>query len=85
MGRLMNSVHVYLRRPHQQTADDMRLEHIARTVDKDLVEVRVYTLGEDFFNVDIPEGRMLPYGMIDGKPKSNDNFFNEIVGDKIED
>ena len=81
----MNSVHVYLRRPHQQTADDMRLEHIARTVDKDLVEVRVYTCGEDFFNNDIPEGRTLPYGVIDGKTKSNDNFVNEIVGEKIED
>ena len=81
----MNSVHVYLRRPHQQTADDMRLEHIARTVDKDLVEVRVYTCGEDFFNNDIPEGRTLPYVVIDGKTKSNDNFFNEIVGEKIED
>jgi len=62
---------------------DMRLEHIARSQDKDLHEIRVYTCGVDFTREEAE--RELPYGTIDGKPKSNDNFFASIIGDKLED
>jgi len=79
----MKQVHVYLNMKHSQTAMDMRLEHIAKTLDKDLVEIRIYTCGEDFFKKDVD--RPLPFGMIDGKAKSDENFFKEIVGDKVED
>ena len=79
----MKSVHVYLSVKHSQTAADMRLEHIAKTLDKDLIEIRIYTCGEDFFKSDVD--RPLPFGMIDGKAKSDENFFKEIVGDKDED
>lgn len=78
-------VHVFLNMPHSQTAMDMRMEHIARTLNKDLNDIRIYTCGSDFFKNDIPEGRSLPYGSINGKIKSDDNFFKEIVGEKLED
>ena len=44
-------------------------------------EVRVYTKGQDFHK----EERELPYASIDGKIKSFDNFYKEVIGDKIID
>jgi len=78
-----SSVHVYLNMPHSQHAMDMRLTHVAKTLNKDTHEVRIYTCGSDFQKSEAL--RELPYGVIDGKPKSNENFFTEIIGEKLED
>jgi len=79
----MNSVHIYLNHPHRQDVNDERLRHIVSTLDKDVMEVRVYQCGSDFHGE--PHERPLPYGTIDGKPKSHENFFKDILGEKTED
>jgi hypothetical protein len=52
-------------------------------VDKDLHEIRIYQAGADFHGE--PHDRPLPYGVIDGKPKSDENFFKDIIGEKTVD
>tara|TARA_B110000285_G_scaffold223716_1_gene279602 strand:- start:593 stop:838 length:246 start_codon:yes stop_codon:yes gene_type:complete len=79
----MSSYHVYLNLKHRQDAKDERLQHIVKTVDKDLHEIRIYQAGADFHGE--PHDRPLPYGVIDGKPKSDENFFKEIIGEKTVD
>jgi hypothetical protein len=48
------------------------------TVDHKEHEKRVYIRGLDEFEV----LRELPYATIDGKPKSFDNFWKEVIGEK---
>ena len=81
----MKQIHAYLNPESEQGIEDMRITHLLKTLNKDLNDIRIYTCGSDFFKKDIPEGRSLPYGSIDGKIKSDDNFFKEIVGEKLED
>tara|TARA_B100000459_G_C8427958_1_gene136100 strand:- start:276 stop:530 length:255 start_codon:yes stop_codon:yes gene_type:complete len=76
----MNSYILYLNHPNEQDVIDMRWKHVIRTIDHDEHEVRVYTKGEDFMNP--PEDRELPYATINGKSKSFENFYDEVIGEK---
>lgn len=77
----MKSYILYLNSENTQDVRDMRYRHIFKTLDITKDEVRVYTKGQDFHK----EERELPYASIDGKIKSFDNFYKEVIGDKIID
>ena len=55
-----------------------RYRHILNTIDIKEHEKRIYIRGQDEFEV----LRELPYATIDGKPKSFDNFWKEVIGEK---
>lgn len=65
------------------SAMSMRAEHLSKTLDISEHEIRVYRLGEDFnFKEDILKKynrNDLPVMLIDGKPKSWDNFVSTIM------
>jgi len=71
-------IHLYLppERDHDALCD--RYKHIMTTVDHMVHDKRTYIQYQDDFK---PE-RELPYGTIDGKPKSFDNFWEEVIGEK---
>tara|TARA_Y100000768_G_scaffold214886_1_gene161962 strand:+ start:249 stop:506 length:258 start_codon:yes stop_codon:yes gene_type:complete len=74
----MNSYILYLNTESKQDVIDMRWKHIIKTINHDEHEVRVYTKGQDFHK----EERELPYATINGKPKSFENFYDEVIGEK---
>jgi hypothetical protein len=65
------------------SAMSMRAEHLSKTLDISEHEIRVYRLGEDFnFKEDILKKynrNDLPVMLIDGKPKSWDNFVSTLM------
>jgi hypothetical protein len=65
------------------SAMSLRAEHLSKTLDISEHEIRVYRLGEDFnFKEDILKKynrNDLPVMLIDGKPKSWDNFVSTIM------
>lgn len=65
------------------SAMSMRAEHLSKTLDISEHEVRVYRLGEDFRHAqDVLKKynrKELPVMLIDGKPKSWDNFVSTIM------
>jgi len=71
-------IHLYLppEKDHDALCD--RYKHIMTTVDHMVHDKRTYIQYQDDFK---PE-RELPYGTIDGKPKSFDNFWEEVIGEK---
>ncbi len=71
-------IHLYLppEKDHDALCD--RYKHIMTTVDHMEHDKRTYIQYQDDFT---PE-RELPYGVIDGKPKSFDNFWEEVIGEK---
>ena len=74
-------VHLYLppERDHDAMCD--RYKHIMTTIDHDSEEIeekRIYIQYQDDFK---PE-RELPYAKINGKIKSFDNFWEEVIGEK---
>lgn len=71
-------IHLFLPPVHMHDARCMRYKHIMNTVDHKEHEKRVYIRGLDEFEV----LRELPYATIDGKPKSFDNFWKEVIGEK---
>jgi len=75
---MMNSYILYLNTESEQDVMDMRWKHIIKTINHDEHEVRVYVKGQDFHK----EERELPYATINGKPKSFDNFYKEVIGEK---
>jgi len=75
---MMNSYILYLNTESKQDVIDMRWKHIIKTINHDEHEVRVYTKGQDFHK----EERELPYATINGKPKSFENFYDEVIGEK---
>ena len=77
----MKSYILYLNSENTQDVRDMRYRHIFKTLDHVEHEVRIYTKGQDFHK----EERELPYASIDGKIKSFDNFYKEVLGDKVID
>ena len=77
----MKSYILYLNSENTQDVRDMRYRHIFKTLDHAEHEVRIYTKGQDFHK----EERELPYASIDGKIKSFDNFYKEVLGDKVID
>ena len=77
----MNSYILYVNTPQDQGVYDMRYMQIMKTINHDEHEVRIYTKGQDFHK----EERELPYATINGKPKSFDNFYKEVIGEKVID
>ena len=77
----MNSYILNLNTPQDQSVHDMRYRQIIKTINHDEHEVRIYTKGQDFHK----EERELPYATINGKPKSFDNFYKEVIGEKVID
>ena len=71
---------LYLNHPDNQDVIDMRWQHVIKTLDIVENEVRVYIRGADFITP--PHDRELPYATIDGKPKSFENFYEEVIGEK---
>ena len=71
-------IHLFLPPVHMHDAICERYKHILKTVDHKEHEKRVYIRGQDEFEV----LRELPYATIDGKPKSFDNFWKEVIGEK---
>ena len=71
-------IHLYLPPVHKHDAICDRYKHILNTVDIKEHEKRVYIQYQDEFEV----LRELPYATIDGKPKSFDNFWKEVIGEK---
>lgn len=65
------------------SAMSLRAEHLSKTLDISEHEIRVYRLGEDFnFKEDILKKynrNDLPVMLIDGKPKSWDNFVSTLM------
>ena len=74
----MNSYILYLNTESEQDVIDMRWKHVIKTINHDEHEVRVYVKCQDFHK----EERELPYATINGKPKSFDNFYKEVIGEK---
>lgn len=67
------------------SAMSMRAEHLSKTLDISEHEVRVYRLGEDFRHAqDVLKKynrQELPVMLIDGKPKSWNNFVSMVMPD----
>ena len=71
-------IHLFLPPVHMHDAICERYRHILNTVDIKEHEKRIYIRGQDEFEV----LRELPYATIDGKPKSFDNFWKEVLGER---
>jgi len=71
-------IHLYLPPVHMHDALCMRYQHILKSLDHNEHEKRVYIQHQDEFEV----LRELPYATINGKPKSFDNFWKEVIGEK---
>jgi len=71
-------IHLYLPPEHVHDALCDRYKHILKTIDHNEHEKRTYIQLKDEFEV----LRELPYATIDGKPKSFDNFWKEVIGEK---
>ena len=71
-------IHLFLPPVHMHDAICERYRHILNTIDIKEHEKRIYIRGQDEFEV----LRELPYATIDDKPKSFDNFWQEVVGDR---
>ena len=67
--------------------DSMRWEHVFKSIpllDEEGVptgnEVRIYIEGQDFYESEAPHP--LPYATLNGKKKSFDNFWKEMLGEE---
>ena len=79
----MRTIHLFLPPENEQDVISERYKHICNTLDKVVNEVRIYTKGSDFHNAQEWE---LPFVVLDGKKKSFDNFWNEVIGEnKLDD
>ena len=76
-------VHAYVFNEAQQGVEDMRIIHMLKTLNPKEHDVRIYVLGQDFHKVDVEHE--LPFATLDGKKKSFDNLWNEVIGEKIHD
>tara|TARA_B100001996_G_C18162533_1_gene401177 strand:- start:149 stop:400 length:252 start_codon:yes stop_codon:yes gene_type:complete len=77
----MRQVHAYLLPVKEQGIEDMRITHLLKTLDIMENDVRIYVQGQDFKKVEI-EPHECPFIAINGKKKSFDNAFEEIIGEK---
>jgi hypothetical protein len=76
-------IHAYVHNEAQQGVEDMRIRHMLKTLDPKKHDVRVYVLGQDFHNSDVEH--KLPFATLDGKKKSFDNLWKEVIGEKVHD
>jgi len=70
----------YIHNEDQQGVEDMRIIHMLKTLDDSLHTVRFYTLGLDFHHSDFEY--QVPFVTMDGKKKSFDNLWKEVIGEK---
>jgi hypothetical protein len=80
----MSEYIAYLNKEIEQTIEDDRIRHMLLSLNIQLNEVRFKELHLDF-TLEETEGRKLPYATIDGKPKSYENLWKDIIGDKVQD
>ena len=73
---------LYLPKQEDWCVDSIRLQQIFNQIplDGQPNEVRIYIEGSDFNKLDSPH--QLPYATINGKKKSMDNLWKEVIGDK---
>ena len=83
----MRQVHAYLLPVKEQGIEDMRITHLLKTLDIMENEVRLYVQGVDFQKASLHPHIQedVPFITIDGKKKSFDNAWQEILGDKEHD
>ena len=77
----MRQIHAYLNPINEQGVEDMRITHLLKTLDIIENEVRIYIQGEDFQKAAI-EPHVVPFITLNGKKKSFDNAWEEILGEK---
>tara|TARA_B100000287_G_scaffold128881_1_gene120924 strand:- start:5491 stop:5742 length:252 start_codon:yes stop_codon:yes gene_type:complete len=80
----MRQIHAYLNPRNEQGVEDMRITHLLKTLDIIENEVRIYIQGEDFQKAAI-EPHVVPFITLNGKKKSFDNAWEEILGEKLHD
>jgi hypothetical protein len=81
----MKQIHAYLNPKSKQGIEDMRITHLLKTLDIVENEIRIYTQGEDFQKAALHPNHQVPFITIDGKKKSFDNAWEEILGEKLHD
>ena len=77
----MRQVHAYVLPESEQTIEDDRIIHLLKTLDIMENEVRIYVQGQDFQKVSV-EPHVCPFITLNGKKKSFDNAWEEILGEK---
>jgi len=78
----MKSFKLYLPKQEDWCVESIRLQQVFKQIplDGQPNEVRIYIEGSDFNKLDAPHP--LPYATINGKKKSMDNLWKEVIGDK---
>lgn len=84
-SEVMKQIHAYLNPESEQGIEDMRITHLLKTLDIMENEIRIYIQGEDFQKAALHPHHEVPFITIDGKRKSFDNAWKEILGDKEHD
>jgi len=77
----MRQVHAYLLPEGEQGVDDMRIKHLCQSLDVIENEVRIYIQGIDFQKRAI-QPHECPFITLNGKKKSFENAWEEILGEK---
>ena len=81
----MKQIHAYLNPESEQGIEDMRITHLLKTLDIMENEIRIYIQGQDFQKAALHPPHEVPFITIDGKRKSFDNAWKEILGEKEND
>ena len=84
-SKIMKQIHAYLNPKDEQGIEDMRIQHLLNSLDKMDNEIRIYIQGLDFQKAALHPHHEVPFITIDGKKKSFDNAWQEILGDKEHD
>ena len=75
----MSEYCLYLPREKDQDVMSERYKHIMKQIDHNYHGVRIYIKGLDFHD---DKEKPLPFATIDGKAKSFDNFWEEVIGER---
>lgn len=70
----------YLLPEDQQGVTDYRIKHLLGTLDIKDHELRYYIQGIDFKKIEVEH--KVPFVLMDGKKKSFENLWKEILGEK---
>jgi hypothetical protein len=76
----MDQFLAYLLPEDQQGVEDMRIKHLLSTLDVKEVELRYYIQGLDFRKNELEHN--VPFVMMNGKKKSFDNLWKEVIGER---
>ena len=70
----------YLYPENQQGVEDIRIIQMLKTLDHEVDTVRFYIQGTDFQKNDVEH--TIPFVTLNGKKKSFENLWKEVIGDK---